>query len=424
MTFLASIDLSSLDGTNGFVLNGSAIDDNSGFSVSSAGDVNGDGIDDLIIGAPYADPTSEQTKAGASYVVFGMATVPAGPSDGDDDLTGTEGDDTINLLAGNDRYDSLGGNDTVRGAEGNDTLFGGDGNDKLFGEDGNDILDGGSGDDTLGGLNGNNTLTGGSGNDTYIVSGSTSVITELAVEGIDRVRSSADYTLGDNLEELVLISSARNGTGNSENNRLVGNGNNNFLSGLAGDDTLVGRSGSDNLNGDDGNDTLRGGADNDLLFGGEGDDMLNGGEGNDTLNGGNGRDTLIGGSGQDTFVIGDRLLIQPWPSSEQSDLAGEEPGVNDFGPIDVIRDFSATDDIIDISALFNNIGYFGMDAEADGYLRFQPISNGSSTNIQIDASGMADGSQFTTVARLFNFSDRDSLIVGQNVIVGNKMFTM
>jgi hypothetical protein len=49
--FAATINLSTLDGTNGFRLDGVAADDRSGFSVSSAGDVNGDGFDDLIVGA-------------------------------------------------------------------------------------------------------------------------------------------------------------------------------------------------------------------------------------------------------------------------------------------------------------------------------------------------------------------------------------
>jgi hypothetical protein len=71
-TFGASLNLSTLNGSNGFTLNGISQDDFSGRSVSSAGDINGDGIADLIIGARYADPNG-QTNAGQSYVVFGNA---------------------------------------------------------------------------------------------------------------------------------------------------------------------------------------------------------------------------------------------------------------------------------------------------------------------------------------------------------------
>jgi hypothetical protein len=54
------------DGSRGFVLAGIDEYDLSGQSVSEAGDVNGDGIDDVIIGAPFAG-----SDAGESYVVFG-----------------------------------------------------------------------------------------------------------------------------------------------------------------------------------------------------------------------------------------------------------------------------------------------------------------------------------------------------------------
>jgi hypothetical protein len=67
------VDLGSLDGTNGFRLDGIAADDRSGRSVSSAGDVNGDGFADLIIGALNADPGGD-SEAGESYVVFGKSS--------------------------------------------------------------------------------------------------------------------------------------------------------------------------------------------------------------------------------------------------------------------------------------------------------------------------------------------------------------
>jgi glycosylphosphatidylinositol phospholipase D len=63
-------DLSSLDGANGFVLEGAGSYSQSGFRVSDAGDVNGDAIDDLIIGAPYA-PAHGVERVGVTYVVFG-----------------------------------------------------------------------------------------------------------------------------------------------------------------------------------------------------------------------------------------------------------------------------------------------------------------------------------------------------------------
>ena len=69
--FPAQFELSGVNGTNGSVLNGVAAEDYAGQSVSAAGDINGDGFDDLVIGAPYA--SNGATYAGKAYVVFGGA---------------------------------------------------------------------------------------------------------------------------------------------------------------------------------------------------------------------------------------------------------------------------------------------------------------------------------------------------------------
>ena len=47
----ASVDLSTLDGTNGFVLNGASANDKSGIKATAEGDYNGDGVNDILIGA-------------------------------------------------------------------------------------------------------------------------------------------------------------------------------------------------------------------------------------------------------------------------------------------------------------------------------------------------------------------------------------
>ncbi len=69
--FPALLNASELNGTNGFVINGTDDGDRSGRSLSNAGDFNGDGIDDLIIGAPY---TSSNARSGISYLVFGSSS--------------------------------------------------------------------------------------------------------------------------------------------------------------------------------------------------------------------------------------------------------------------------------------------------------------------------------------------------------------
>ena len=74
---VAALDLSSLTGTNsvnGFKIAGETAFDFAGSTVSSAGDVNGDGFDDLLIGAPDSSPTHGQ-YSGAAYVLFGTTTL-------------------------------------------------------------------------------------------------------------------------------------------------------------------------------------------------------------------------------------------------------------------------------------------------------------------------------------------------------------
>jgi len=253
----------------------------------------------------------------------------------------------------------------ISGTEMKDFISGLLGNDSLVGLGGNDTLDGGDGNDTLDGGAGNDSLIGGKGNDIYTVDSLSDVIIEGLNAGTDLVKSSVNWVLGANLENLTLIGTeAINGTGNSLKNVLTGNNAANFLKGEDGNDKLIGNAGNDTLLGGAGNDTLDGGVGDDSLDGGAGDDTymvdspgdtiteglnagkdlvkssvtfvlavnlenltltgtaaingtgnnlnniiigntgansLNGLDGNDSLIGGTGNDTLVGGAGNDTL---------------------------------------------------------------------------------------------------------------------------
>jgi Ca2+-binding RTX toxin-like protein len=119
----------------------------------------------------------------------------------------------------------------------------------IFGTDQDDTLVGSSGNDTLDGDLGADTMTGGNGNDIYVVDNAfDSVIeTSTGASQIDTVKASVSWTLGDNLENLILTGvSAINGTGN---------GLRNFITGNTGDNVLDGGAGFDSMSGGDGNDT-------------------------------------------------------------------------------------------------------------------------------------------------------------------------
>ncbi|EDX87386.1 FG-GAP repeat domain protein [Synechococcus sp. PCC 7335] len=270
--FDAVFSLFSLDGSNGFVINGIDELDRSGVSVSGAGDINGDGFDDLIIGAPGADPNGYDS--GESYVVFGAADIGLSTST----RFGTSGDDTLIGGKNKDILFGLGGNDFLDGGNGDDSLDGGRGRDILFGGNGDDILFGGADSDTLDGGKGNDTLDGGKGNDT-----------------LDGGRGDDSLFGGDGNDSLI---------GGADSDTLGGGKGNDTLDGGKGNDSLDGGRGLDALFGNDGNDILSGGADNDTLDGGRGNDTLDGGRGNDFLTGGSGRDVLLGGDGNDTLIGG------------------------------------------------------------------------------------------------------------------------
>jgi len=93
------LPLTNLNGTNGFVLDGAATSDQAGYSVA-AGDVNGDGIADIIIGAPSANGNT-----GSAYVIFGRTGT--WPGDGKDSFNRPNG--TYNLSPGVSLVDGVQG---------------------------------------------------------------------------------------------------------------------------------------------------------------------------------------------------------------------------------------------------------------------------------------------------------------------------
>ncbi len=270
--FSSSLDLSALDGTNGFKIDGVAAGDGSGRSVASAGDLNGDGFADLIVGAVFADPNGD--GSGASYVIYG-----AKPGEAVD-RSGTDIANRINGGDFNDTLSGLGGGDTLIGWGGNDTLIGGAGHDSLDGGDGRDTADYST---SASGVNVNLVAGSGSGGDAQ---GDT-------LTGIENIIGSAaaDTLHGDGGKNII--------TGNGGADMLLGGGGGDLLQAGDGSDTLNGAGGNDTLRGDNGADHLNGGTGNDRLAGNGDGDVLNGGDGNDTLFGGGGADHLDGGAGFD-----------------------------------------------------------------------------------------------------------------------------
>lgn len=308
---------------------------------------------------------------------------------GSDELYGGDGDDQLFGLAGDDQLYGGAGNDLLDGGKGVDIMVGGDGDDIYILDDirelewinrdhentyhdaGNDTLritfKGGNnsaptvidlgianlaevenveitssglfeviGNDADNVLNAGTTasiLRGGKGNDTYHVSHRDAQVYENAGEGWDKVISSVHFTLGANLEELILTGrAALNGTGNALNNILRGNDGNNILDGGAGTNTMIGGKGNDTYivrnigdivieNDKEGTDTvkayvnyeltdhvenlvLEGDTNNHINGTGNGlRNVITGNAGNNILDGKSGVDRLIGGKGDDTYIV-------------------------------------------------------------------------------------------------------------------------
>jgi Ca2+-binding RTX toxin-like protein len=302
-------------GTGGFVINGVSANDQSGFSVSGAGDVNGDGRADLIVGATYDDPNGPDS--GASFVVFGKTD---GTAVELSDIEAGTGGFGINGVSADDQSGvSVSGAGDVNGDGRADVFVGAFRDDPNGADSGAAFVVYGKTDTTAVELSDIEAGTGG-----FVINGvSADDLAGLSVSGAGDVNSDgrADLILGVRADDpngansgasFVVFgpappSSVGGGGGGDDGGDdggpsavvRVGSSDHEDLRGDSVDDTLSGSGGNDTLVGFDGSDRLHGGTENDVLYGNQNSDVLFGNQGRDTIFGGQDADTLYGGQDMD-----------------------------------------------------------------------------------------------------------------------------
>jgi trimeric autotransporter adhesin len=251
--------------------------------------------------------------------------------------SGTTGTSNV-IVRATDPNDPVGNNtvdatftvEAIAATPTNDPLNGSNGEDYLDGAAGNDSITGLSLNDTLIGGAGTDTLAGGTGDDEYSVDVAGDAVTESPLEGTDTVKSKVTYTLGSNVEKLILEDAAViDGIGNTLDNTITGNTAANKINGGAGKDSMTGSTGDDTyvvdmigdvvtegagqgtdevesfidytLGADVENLTLKGTAANGT--GNTADNILTGNTAANILSGGAGSDDMSGGAGNDTYVV-------------------------------------------------------------------------------------------------------------------------